>query len=114
VQASDDALSDFVVNHGLIPDRPAAKATSRFGNPGATPAVSANGNKNGIVWLIETKAWNDFSAKPAVLHAYDASNIAHELYSSAAGPAMRFAIPTIADGRVYVGANGEVDVFGLR
>jgi hypothetical protein len=114
VQASDDVLSDFVIDHGQLPGVPTTRGTVKFGNPGATPAISANGTKNGIVWLVETKAWNDFSAKPGVLHAYDAGNIARELYSSAAGPAMRFAIPTIANGHVYIGANGEVDVFGLR
>jgi len=113
VQASDDALSDFVLNHGTIPDIPAAKSTVKIGNPGATPAVSANGNKNGIAWLLETKAWNDFGDRPAVLHAFDASNIAHEIYNSVAGPAMRFTVPTIANGRVYIGAKGEVDVYGL-
>jgi hypothetical protein len=114
VQASDDVLSDFVADHGQLPGAPTAKGTVKFGNPGATPAVSANGNKNGIVWLLETKAWNDFNDRPAVLHAFDASNIAHEIYNSVAGPAMRFTIPTIANGRVYVGAKGEVDVYGLR
>jgi len=72
------------------------------------------------VWLIETKDWNDFSDRPAVLHAYDASNVAHQLYNSGenssrdrAGAAMRFTTPTVANGRVYVPAKGEVDVYGL-
>lgn len=114
VQASDDALSDFALNRGVVPDVASVKSTVKIGNPGATPAVSANGNKNGIVWLIETKAWNEFGDRPAVLHAFDAGNIAHEIYNTVAGPAMRFTVPTIANGRVYVGAKGEVDVYGLR
>jgi hypothetical protein len=72
------------------------------------------------VWLIETKAWNDFGHRPAVLHAYDAGNVAHELYNSEqnsgrdrAGPAMRFTVPTVANGRVYVEGKAEVDVYGL-
>jgi hypothetical protein len=114
VQASNDRLSDFVLNRGQLPDHPSFTAAQTLGNPGATPVVSANGTRNGIVWLIETKAWNDFTDRPAVLHAYDAANVAHELYSAPAGAAMRFTVPTIANGRVYVPAKGEVDVFGLR
>ena len=91
----------------------------RFGNPGATPAISANGRRNGIVWLIETKAWNG-ADRPAVLHAYNAANVAEEIYNSEqnaardrAGKTLRFTIPTVVNGRVYVEAKGEVDVYGL-
>jgi hypothetical protein len=55
-----------------------------------------------------------------VLRAYDATNVGRELFNSEqnssrdrAGVTVRFTIPTIANGRVYVGAKGEVDVFGL-
>ena len=55
-----------------------------------------------------------------MLYACDASDIAHELYDSnqnaardKAGKALRFNMPTIAKGHVYVGAKGEVDVYGL-
>ena len=55
-----------------------------------------------------------------MLHAVDASNVAHELYNSEqipdrdrAGLALRFNIPTIVNGHVYVGAKHEVDVYGL-
>jgi len=45
--------------------------------------VSANGSRNAIVWLIETKVWNDYaSTRPSVLRAYDAANVALELYNS--------------------------------
>jgi hypothetical protein len=91
----------------------------RFGNPGATPAISADGNRNGIVWLIETKTWNGRD-KPAVLRAYDASNVARQLYNSEqnsardrVGLTLRFTIPTVANGRVYVNAKRRIDVYGL-
>lgn len=119
VLASNDFLSDFVLARGHLPDHPTVKGTQKFGNPGATPTVSADGTRNGIVWLIETKAWNDFSNRTAVLHAYDASN-SHELYNSEensardrAGATLRFTVPTVINGRVYVEAKGEVDVYGL-
>jgi hypothetical protein len=120
VLASNDYLSDFLLDHGHISDHPAVKGTHKFGNPGATPAVSADGTRNGIVWLIETKVWNDFSNRTAVLHSYDASDIRHELYNSEEnsqrdrpGATLRFTVPTVIGGRVYVEAKGEVDVYGL-
>lgn len=114
ILASDDFLSDFVLDRGRLPEQPTARGGRRFANPGATPAVSADGAKNGIVWVLETRVWNDFGKRPAVLHAFDATDIGHELYSSGQnGPALRFTVPTVANGRVYVGTKGEVDVYGL-
>lgn len=120
ILASDDSLSDFKLDHDRFPDHPTAWGQHAFGNPGATPAISANGNRNGIVWIIETKAWNDFENRPAVLHAYDASNVSRELYNSEenaardrAGSALRFTVPTVVNGRVYVGTKGTVDVYSL-
>ncbi|MBZ5620660.1 MAG: hypothetical protein LAQ69_18335 [Acidobacteriia bacterium] len=93
--------------------------SQRFGNPGATPAISANGTRNGIVWLIDTKTWNG-ADRPAVLHAFDASNVTRELYNTEqnsgrdrVGKTLRFTIPTVVNGRVYVDAKGELDVYGL-
>jgi len=98
--------------------RLAASATSQsvatFTYPGTAPAVSASGNTNGIVWGHE-------NSSPAVLHAYDASNLAHELYNSSQaangrdqfGPGNKFITPTIADGKVFVGTQSGVAVFGL-
>jgi hypothetical protein len=118
--ASEDYLSDFRLENGHLSDRPVAMGKKRFGNPGATPAVSANGERDGIVWLIETKNWNEYGDRIAVLHAFDAANVARELYNSEqnsrrdhAGKTLRFTIPTVVNGRVYVEARGEVDVYGL-
>jgi|SRR5579871_2781702 len=118
--ASDDYVSDFAVQKGHLMNRPSVVGEHRFGNPGATPAISANGTRDGIVWLIETKKWNEYGDRPAVLHAYEAANVAHELYHSAqngsrdgAGSTLRFTIPSVVNGRVYVEAKREIDVYGL-
>jgi len=118
VLASNDVLKDFALDHGKLVG-PKASGTQRFIDPGATPAISANGSRNGIVWLLESKGWRS-PDRPAVLHAYDAANVARELYNSEqnasrdrAGECLRFAIPTVVNGRVYVGAKREVDVYGL-
>ena len=116
---SDDVIKAFSLTNGRLSATPSAQGSHTFSDPGATPTVSSNGSANGIVWVVETRTWNG-SDRPAVLHAYDASNVARELYSSElnasrdrAGVALRFAIPTVAAGRVYIGAKGEVDVYGL-
>jgi hypothetical protein len=121
IWASNDYLSDFSLTGGALPSEPSARSTQKLTNPGAPLAISAEGARNAVVWAIETKVWNAWSTeKPSVLHAFDAANVARELYTSEqnagrdrAGPAVRFTIPTIANGRVYVPAKREVDVYGL-
>lgn len=97
--------------------------TKVFNMHGATPSLSANGTSNGIVWEIDNSTYNgsDPSASGvAVLHAYDATNVATELYNSTqagtrdqAGLALKFTVPTIANGRVFVSTATELDIYGL-
>jgi hypothetical protein len=117
--ASDDVLKDFALEHGQLSAKPVRQATAKFIDPGATPAISANGSRNGIVWVIESKGWRS-PDRNAVLYAFDAANVAHELFDSqqnsardSAGLCLRFNIPTVANGKVYVGAKRQVDVYGL-
>jgi len=116
--AAKEHLAAFPVRQGKL-DKPDAVGAQYFINSGATPAISADGKRNGIVWLIDTKAWNG-ADRPAVLHAYDAANVAHELWHSEqmsdrdrVGLTLRFTIPTVVNGRVYVEAKRKVDVYGL-
>lgn len=88
-----------------------------FSFPGPTPSISANGTSNAIAWIVETDTYHGGAA---VLRAYDATNLATELYNSnqnpqrdQAGAPAKFSVPTIADGQVFVGAVNEVDVYGL-
>ncbi|HEX4561804.1 MAG TPA: PQQ-binding-like beta-propeller repeat protein [Gemmatimonadales bacterium] len=115
IWGSDDVMKAYAVARGGLTLREASRVKAT--DPGSTPTVSANGDRQGIVWAIETRTWNG-QDKPAVLHAFDASDVRVELFNSGvnprrdgAGPATRFAIPTVAAGRVYVGAKGEVDVY---
>lgn len=113
-----DVTRDFAIENGLLAAR---GMTARMSSPGATPIVSADGTKGAILWVVSTKEWNEAHMdRPAVLHAYDARDITHELYNSEqkserdrAGMTVRFAIPTIADGHVLVGTRGRLDVYGL-
>ncbi|MBZ5579973.1 MAG: pyrrolo-quinoline quinone [Acidobacteriia bacterium] len=116
--AGRDRLREFTLESGaLIPGR--AASLPQFSDGGATPAISANTTKDAIVWAVQTRNWREGQV-PAVLRAYDALDVRRELYTSEqnaprdrAGAAVRFTIPTVANGRVYVGARGEVDVYGL-
>ncbi|MFZ0732003.1 MAG: Ig-like domain-containing protein [Candidatus Sulfotelmatobacter sp.] len=94
-----------------------------YSTHGATPSLSANGTNNGIIWDIDNSAYvgtNPVASGPAVLHAYNATNLANELYNSAqagsrdqAGLALKFTVPTIANGRVFVPTANELDIYGL-
>jgi hypothetical protein len=98
----------------------------QFGFPGATPSISASSTTtDGIVWMIDTEAYGtsdsgSSAAGPAVLHAFDANNISTELWNSAqasggrdtAGNAVKFAVPTVANGKVYIGTRGNDDTLG--
>jgi hypothetical protein len=81
---------------------------------GASPSLSANGTTDAIVWAINP------AAAGAVLFAYDATNLANELYDSSQGGSrdqlhggIKFSVPTIADGEVFVGTADSLSVFGL-
>jgi hypothetical protein len=107
-------LKAFPITNAKLATTPASQSATQFTYAGTAPAVSANGTSNGIVWTHE-------NTSPAVLHAYDAANLAHELYNSnqAAnnrdqfGAGNKFITPTIADGKVFVGTQNSVAVFGL-
>jgi len=82
--------------------------------------VSANGSGNGIVWAVDNDAYYDAHQGPAVLHAYDAKNLGRELYNSNQhftrdnpGQASKFTVPTVANGKVFVGTANQVSVYGL-
>lgn len=113
-----DFLKAFSVTNGMLSTSPTSLAPTTFGYPGATPSISASGTTHAIVWALQNDA---AGSGPAVLHAYDATNVATELYNSnqaagsrdAAGVAVKFTVPTVVNGKVYVGTSSELDVFGL-
>jgi hypothetical protein len=117
VWGSHSTLHAYRVAGGKLTSPVVAK--TKTVDPGAMPVVSANGTAGGIVWAIETRTWRG-ADKPAVLHAYDALDVRRELYNSEmspardrAGLATRFAVPTVSNGRVFIGTKGGIDVYGL-
>jgi hypothetical protein len=111
--AVGDALKAFAFASGSFQNSPASQSSQTFPYPGATPSISANGIDSAIVWVAE-------NSSPAVLHAYDASNLANELYNSNQangrdnfGDGNKFIVPTVVNGKVYVATTNGVGVFGL-
>jgi hypothetical protein len=103
---------------GLLSANPVSHGNDVYQSHGATSSLSSNGNTEGILWEIDNT--NHSSGGPAILHAYRATNLQEELYKSTqagsrdkAGPALKFTVPTVADGHVYVGTSTELDVYGL-
>ena len=94
-----------------------------FAFPGSTPSISSLGTSNGVVWALDNSQYcteQSPGCGPAVLHAFDATNVsAAELWNSAssgndpAGDAVKFTVPTVANGKVYVGTRTELTVYGL-
>jgi hypothetical protein len=107
-------LKAFAISSAKLGAAPQSQSATQFIYPGTAPSVSANGTANGIVWAHE-------NASVGVLHAYDATNLAHELYNSNQAAANRdqfglgnkYITPAIADGKVFVGTTNAVAVFGL-
>ncbi len=107
------SMKAFGIANALLSSTPSSQTASSFAYPGVTPAISANGSTNAILWAVEN------SGGAGVLHAYDPANLATELYNSNQAGTRdnfsdnKFVTPTIANGKVYVGTPTGVIVFGL-
>ncbi len=118
VGGSYSVMKTYTLSAGLFNTTPQSLTSQYFSFPGPTPSISSNGNTNGIVWGLQTEAYA--TNGPAVLFAWDATNLASQLYASnqvsprdTAGGAVKFAVPTVSNGKVYVGTASELDVYGL-
>ena len=110
-------MKAFAITNAVITATPVSQSSTSFGYHGSTPVISANGTTNAIAWVIQADAYS--SSGPAVLHAYNAYNLAQELYNSSQnlsrdnpGVAVKFTVPTVVNGKVYVGAEYQLSVFG--
>jgi hypothetical protein len=119
INAVGDVLKQYKIVNGQLVG-PVATASATFDYPGANLSISADGTNDGIVWSLEnTGTRGDTSI--AVLHAYNADNVSQELYNSSqagtrdqpAGTAVKFAVPTVANGKVYVATKSGLTVYGL-
>ena len=115
---SGDKLKLFSITNGLLSNAAVSASLRTFNFPGATPSVSANGTNNGIIWALQMPTT---LGSAGTLVAYNATNLTTELYNSGQaagnrdllGAGVKFAVPTVADGKVFVGSSNSVSVFGL-
>ncbi len=108
-----DVVKQFQLTNGQLSTTPVAQGSQQYGYPGGNMSISANGGSGGILWAIEAGGIN-------ILHAYDATNVSNELYNSNQagtrdkfGAAIRFTVPTVINGKVYLAGKTELAVFGL-
>ena len=118
IGGSFDTLKMYSFTNARLSSTWTARTAQFFNFPGATPSISANGNTNGIVWGLQNEAYS--TSGPAVLFAWDATNVANQLYASnqvsprdTAGTAIKFDVPTVSNGKVYVPTGTELDIYGL-
>jgi hypothetical protein len=108
-----DNLKAFSISNAMLSITPTSQTGMNFPYPGTTPTVSANQTSNAIVWVVS-------NSNPAVLYAFQATNLANQLYNSNQagsrdqfGPGNKFITPMVANGKVFVGTQTGVAVFGL-
>jgi uncharacterized protein (TIGR03437 family) len=109
--ASGSSLKAFPISNAQMSSTPASQSSETFSYPGCVPTISANGKANAIVWILDPAG---------VLRAYDASNLASELYNSrqnaardVLGPVVKYSVPTVVNGKVYAGTQNSLAVYGL-
>ncbi len=122
--AVGQTISAYSLTNGVLNAAASTNSPETFPFPAPSPVISSKGTSSGIVWVVDASGFTTLgtsgtTATPAVLHAYDATNLGIELYNSstnsadAAGLAVKYAVPTVAHGKVYVGTQGELSVYGL-
>jgi hypothetical protein len=112
----NSTLKQFTFHDGLLSTNATSATTNSFDYRGTTPSISSSGSGSGIVWAYENAHSGD-----AVLHAYNALDLTQELYNTkqapngrdAFGAANKFIVPTICNGKVFVGTTNSIGVFGL-
>jgi hypothetical protein len=116
-----DYMKMYTITNGELSTAPVSQSSNVF-PIGATPSSSGNGHSNGIIWatLRQDALGLQPGQLPAILYAYDATNLGNMLYNSSENAARdqggcgnKFQVPVVANGQVFVGTQNEVDVFGL-
>ena len=125
IGAANSPLQAFAFNTStdLFNTSPTSQSNASIAFPGLTPVVSAAGASDGIIWAVDSSksGTNGAASGPAVLYAFDPNNLSNEFWDSsqAAGNrdqganAVKFVVPTVANGKVYVGGVNALTVYGL-
>ncbi len=126
-QSSGDVMKAFTISNGVMSTSPVDQSTVNLGALGYAPVISANGTSNAIAWVVDASAFggagggdnSDVASGPAVLRAFNATNLSQQLYNSStrssdnAPGTVKYPVPTVVNGKVYVGGDFGVAVYGL-
>jgi hypothetical protein len=106
-----NSMKAFPISNAVMATSPSSQSATQFGSPGCVPTISANGASEGIVWALDPAG---------ILHAYDAANLATELYNSngnktrdALGATVKFSAPTVVNAKIYAGTQNSLTIYGL-
>jgi hypothetical protein len=117
---SGKSLDAYSFAGGVMSPTPTSQTAYLYFYPGPDPSVSANGNSNGILWVEHEWDYATAHPHPQMLQAYDATNLQKLLYSTETnfardnpGINVEYGVPTVANGKVYVGAGAGFSVYGL-
>ena len=120
VSPRKEGIKAFAIRNGKLSPSPVSQTAAVYHLTRSTVSVSGNGNSGGIVWAVDNDAYYAAKQGAAVLHAYDATNLSRELYNSSQrfardnpGQSSKFTVPTVADGKVFVGGANQLAVYGL-
>ena len=122
--ADADFIKSFSIANAKISSAPTSQSANSFSYPGTTLQLSSNGNTNAILWSIERvdlDPTGNGTTAPGTLHAFDATNLANELYNTNQASAARdkldftckWSAPLVANGKVYVASESLLTIFGL-
>lgn len=115
--ARDNVGMMFKMNTGVMNVEPDSKTSVSSGWPSPTFSISSNGTQDGVAWAVRSDQFD--SNGPAVLYAWDANDLSKTIYQSdnssrdTAGPANRYSVPVVTNGKVYVATHGMINVYGL-
>jgi hypothetical protein len=124
--ATNDRLKAFAFNGSTFATTPSAlgSVTNQI-FPGGILTLSANGETpgTGVVWATVATSGNANSnpPTPGALYAFDAGNVATQLWNSnmnaardSVGNFAKFVPPLVANGKVYIATwSNQVSVYGL-
>ena len=126
VGAVTDNVKAYPISNAVLANSPASQSNETYGYPGVNVVISASGSSatTAIAWALDTNASGTATGGagptgPAILRAYDATSLGKPLWSSSTlstdtcGNAVKFVVPTVANGKVYVAGTNQITVYGL-
>jgi hypothetical protein len=112
-EQSFSPVAAYSVSNGVLSTSPVMQTNVSYSSNGPT-SISANGESNGVLWMLTADSGY------STLRAYDVTNLSGELYDSdqagsrdSLDATAHFALPMIANGRVYVGTQTQLVAYGL-